>query len=348
MCVASQVCKFHQLASSPSRVADRTRSGQEIPIRSCCMTVNIRVPLTLSLRHVASVGVMIAAFLAIAGCDVSDSVSSPDAKMSRDMSAEQSLSVSPQAGAADSVASAPPSSPQAPGQGGGTVTMIIRTGSAVIEVDSLEPAIAAVHRLATSLGGIVGNTSLNSGDYQVRSATIELRIPSARFNEALEGLQPLGKVESVHSNAQDVSEEFVDVSARVANAKRLEERLIALLANRTGKLEEVLAVERELARIREEIERYEGRIRFLQTRVATSTLTVTVHEAEPLVRSSPGRNVIAESFKQAWRNFVSFVAFFIASLGVLVPVAIIATPLVLGVRYMRRREREIAARHRGE
>jgi hypothetical protein len=252
--------------------------------------------------------------------------------------AERSMATSDMAVSRQAQAPAPPTQPPQPGQGGGAVTMIIRTGNASIEVDSLEPAIAAVNRMATSLGGIVGNTSLSSGEYEVRSATIELRIPSTRFNEALEGLKPIGKVESVQSNAQDVSEEFVDVTARVANAKRLEERLIALLANRTGKLEEVLAVERELARIREEIERYEGRIRFLQTRVATSTLTITVHEAKPLVNTSPGENVIVEAFKTAWRNFVSFVAGFIAMLGVLIPLAILIAPLVIGyMRYERRR-----------
>jgi hypothetical protein len=240
---------------------------------------------------------------------------------------------------------APPSAPQQPpqpGQAPSNVAMIIRTGSASIEVDSLEPAIAAVQQMATALGGIVGNTSLSSGAYEVRSATIELRIPSARFDEALQGLEPIGKVESVQSNAQDVGEEFVDITARVANAKRLEERLIALLANRAGKLEEVLAVERELARIREEIERYEGRIRYLQTRVATSTLTITVHEARPLVSGSPGENVIAEAFKRAWRNFVGFVAGLIASLGILIPLVIIGAPIAIGYSRWERRRRAAA------
>ncbi len=198
-------------------------------------------------------------------------------------------------------------------------SMIIRTGNASVEVDSLELAIAAVQRIATSLGGWVGNTSLASGDYEVRRATIELKIPSARYDEALAGLKPIGKVESVTSNAEDVGEEFVDLTARTANARRLEERLITLLATRTGKLEDVLSVERELARVREEIERYDGRIRYLRTRIATSTLSVTVHERAPLVSPSPGENVIAEAFRDAWRNFVHFLAAFIASLGVLVP-----------------------------
>ncbi len=202
--------------------------------------------------------------------------------------------------------------------------MVIRSGSASVQVDSLEAAIAAVQRLAAALGGYVGNTSLFAGQSQVRSATLELKIPSARFDEALSGLNPLGTVESISSTAEDVGEEFVDITARVTNARRLEERLITLLATRTGKLEDVLAVERELSRVREEIERWEGRLRYLRSRVATSTLSVTVHEPAPLLGAAPGENVILDAFKGAWRNFVHFVAWCIASLGVLIPVAVLA------------------------
>ena len=170
----------------------------------------------------------------------------------------------------------------------------------------------------------------------MRSASIELRLPAARYDEALAGLRPIGKIETVASNAQDVGEEFVDVNARVANARRLEARLVSLLATRTGKLEDVLAVERELARVREEIERFEGRLRYLRTRVSTSTLLVTVHERAPLVSTDPSENVIGEALAAAWRNFVRFTAALIASLGVLVPVAALLGLVVMAWRRMHR------------
>jgi hypothetical protein len=215
-------------------------------------------------------------------------------------------------------------------------SMVIRNGSATLEVDSLEPAIAAVQQMATRFGGYVGNSSFSSTEYRSRSATLELKIPAARFDSALAGLEPIGDVESITSTAEDVGEEFVDMSARVANAKRLEERLISLLATRAGKLEDVLAVERELARVREEIERYSGRLRYLQTRVAISTLAVTVHEPAPLVSSSAGENVIMNAFRESWRNFVSFVAGFIAWLGVIVPLGGLLAIGVWGWRKARR------------
>lgn len=199
--------------------------------------------------------------------------------------------------------------------------MIIRNGHVVVEVDSLEEAIGRARQLALSLGGSIGNVSMNTGEHQVRGATVELKVPAARFDDAMSGLSPLGKVEQSNATAQDVGEEFVDVTARVANAKRLEERLINLLATRTGRLEDVLAVERELARVREEIERYEGRLRFLSTRVATSTIVASLHEEAPLVSATPGTNVIGQAFRAMWRNFVRFIATVIESLGLLIPLA---------------------------
>jgi len=95
-----------------------------------------------------------------------------------------------------------------------------------------------------------------------------------RFDQAVERLKALGKVEAVNVSVQDVGEEYVDVSARKANAQRLETRLLDLLATRAGRLEDVLNVERELARVREEVERYQGRLQFLRQHAAMSALTV--------------------------------------------------------------------------
>jgi hypothetical protein len=229
-------------------------------------------------------------------------------------------------------------SPVQPEPAPGAVSMIIRTGDALVEVDSLEPAVAAVRQLAARLGGFVADVSVLGGRDQVRSATLQLRLPVGRFDEAVAGLTPFGHVERVTVQAQDVSEEYVDGSARLANARRLEARLIELLARATGRLADVLAVERELARVREEIERAEGRLRWLRTRSALSTLAVTVHERTPIVGPAPASAPIAEAFRQAWRNFVSVVAGTIAVSGVLVPVGVVALVLArLALAWERRR-----------
>ena len=216
-----------------------------------------------------------------------------------------------------------------------TPAMIIRAGQASIEVDSLEPAVALVRKLARQLGGYVANTAMQTGRGQLRSATLEVKIPADRFDEGLGGLAPIGKLESVNVSAEDVGEEFTDATARMANARRLETRLIELIATRTGKLKDVLDVEQELARVREEIERYEGRLRYLRAHAALSTLTISAHEPVPIV-GHPGSSVVAEAFKQAWRNFVDLVAWCIRSLGVVVPLGAFATLGWLAVRRWRR------------
>jgi len=214
--------------------------------------------------------------------------------------------------------------------------MVIRNGDVSVEVDSVELAMDRLRQLASVLGGYVGNVSTQTGEHEVRSATLELKVPAARFDDAMSGMAPLGKVERSTATAQDVGEEFVDLTARVENARRLEARLVALLAQRTGKLEDVLAVERELARVREEIERYEGRLRFLSSRVATSTIVATVHEKAPVIAGQPGANIFADAFVNMWRNLVRVVALGIESLGVVIPVAVLAWIGWVGVRRWRR------------
>src|SRR5213596_3302864 len=212
-----------------------------------------------------------------------------------------------------------------------TPAMIIRAGQANIEVDSLEPAVTLVRKLAHQLGGYVANTAMQTGRGQLRSATLEVKIPAARLDEALGGLAPIGKLESVNVSAEDVGEEFTDATVRMANARRLENRLIELIAKRTGKLKDVLDVEQELARVREEIERYEGRLRYLRAHAALSTLTICVHEPVPVV-GHPGSSVVAEAAKQAWRNFVALVAACIRGLGIVIPIGVLVTVAWVGAK----------------
>jgi hypothetical protein len=215
--------------------------------------------------------------------------------------------------------------------------LIVRTGQASIEVDSLEPSMAELRRIVQRAGGFVADASIQSGRKQLRTATLELKVPASRFDELTEGLEPLGRLQFVNVGAEDVSEEFVDLTARVTNGRRLEDRLVELLRTRTGKLQDVLTVERELARVREEIERMEGRLRFLKTSAQLSTLSVNLYEPAPILASHPGRNAITDAFKDAWRNFVGVLAVAIASLGFVAPALALGWGVViLGKRYKRK------------
>jgi hypothetical protein len=290
---------------------------------------------------------MIGVFQAVllTACDRSPGISEKVAR--RDTFTAQDKAVSPirLEAAGQSTLSPREASSPAPGSSNRTASsgfdpasrLVIRTGHASIEVDSLEASMAQVRRVVQRVGGFVADASIQSGRNQVRSATLELKVPAARFDDLTEALGPLGRLQFVNVGAEDVSEEFVDLTARVANGRRLEDRLVELLRTRTGKLQDVLSVERELARVREEIERMEGRLRFLKTSAELSTLSVNLYEPAPLVASHPGRSVIGEAFMTAWRNFVGVVAAVIASLGFVVPVVILGWgAVILGKRYRRK------------
>ena len=215
--------------------------------------------------------------------------------------------------------------------------LIVRTGQASIEVDSLERSMAELRQIVQRVGGFVADASIQSGRNQIRSATLQLKVPAPRFDDLTEGLRPMGRLQFVNVGAEDVSEEFVDLTARLVNARRMEDRLLEILRTRTGKLQDVLSVEREIARVREEIERMEGRLRFLKASAQLSTLSVNLYEPAPLVATHPGRSVIGEAFKTAWRNFVGVVAGVIASLGFVVPILVLGWgALVVAKRYRRK------------
>ena len=84
--------------------------------------------------------------------------------------------------------------------------LVVRTGQASIEVDSLETAMGELRTVVRRAGGFVADASIQSGRDQLRQATLELKVPADRFDDLTEGLQPIGRVEFVNVSAEDVSE----------------------------------------------------------------------------------------------------------------------------------------------
>ena len=214
-----------------------------------------------------------------------------------------------------------------------TGAMLVRNGQASIEVRGLDAAITTLRQAAAQHGGFVANTSFRGGKEEQRLATLEIRVPSDKFDGLLSGLSQLGKVESVTASVQDVGEEYVDLGARAANARRVEARLVEMLATRTGRLSDVLTVEQELARVRMEAERYDARLRWLERQATLSSLSITIHEPRALLDPQRGPGPLAEALAQAWRRMVGVIAFGIAALGVLIPLFVV---IVAGVVIARR------------
>lgn len=214
--------------------------------------------------------------------------------------------------------------------------MLIRTGRVSLEVSSLDSAIAAARAVADRVGGFAAGLDRNVAASWRPVATLTLRVPVGQLDAAIDALAALGQVEAVQLTSEDVSEEFVDITARLENARRLERRVLDLLARGAGKLTDVLQVEEKLARVREEVERIEGRRRYLQTRSAMSTIELALHEAgtppPPKVASAFG-----DAFGQARRNFIVLATAAIEASGVLVPLGVVAAILWVIMRRGRRR-----------
>lgn len=217
-----------------------------------------------------------------------------------------------------------------------TGAMLIRQGQASVEVKRVDDAVARIRQTAAQFGGFVANTSMRTGKDEQRAATLEVRVPTAQFDALVSALSTLGKVESVAATVQDVGEEYVDLTARAVNARRVEARLVEMLSSRTGKLSEVLMVEQELRRVREEIERYDARLKWLERRTALSSLNVTLHEPPSLLDRQPGPGPLAEALALAWTRLVAVLAWSIASLGVLVPLGLMTLAIALLARRLLR------------
>jgi hypothetical protein len=202
--------------------------------------------------------------------------------------------------------------------------MIIRKGNVKLVVGRLEDGVAGLVALAAATGGYVAESNVNLGERQGRVARVVLKIPSERWSQAEEGLPSIGKMLRVTVSTEDVGEQYVDLAAQRDNAKRLEERFLRLLETRTGKLQEVLEVERELARVRGEIERMEGRLRYLGERVRTSTLHVELVEPAGLLASPiPERQPLRDALRDAWANAVGFTTGLIRMLGFVLPLGLL-------------------------
>ncbi|MDE2765583.1 MAG: DUF4349 domain-containing protein [Chloroflexota bacterium] len=203
--------------------------------------------------------------------------------------------------------------------------VVIREGWMDVEVEDVLAAMAEARAIAERMGGRVDGSSVSgSGEDGYTYATLRLRVPSAAFDRTIEQLRGLGEVLSEQSQSTDVTEEYVDLEARLRNLRAVEERLLGFL-DRAETVEDLLSVQRELASTQGEIERVTGRINYLSALADESTLTLNLSQApeEPPVTGegwAPG-----ETAQDALRALVSVARF----LGDTAIVAAIFSPLLL-------------------
>ena len=180
--------------------------------------------------------------------------------------------------------------------------MLIRTASLRLRVEDVAKAHEEVGRIAAAVDGYVADTTFNA-ETGPSSATITIRVPSRGLESVMDRVVTLGKLLEKRISTQEVSEEYVDLGSRKRNLEREEQQLLELL-KRAGKVPDLLQVEQTLARVRGEVERIAGRMRYLENRVALSAVTVHLQGPEP--KPTAGGPVWAASdvFRQATRSLI--------------------------------------------
>jgi hypothetical protein len=195
--------------------------------------------------------------------------------------------------------------------------MIAQTASLSIVATNYDEASTAIERLTAAHGGYVEKLTAKAQTGSARGLSAALRIPTKQLDGFLADLRKLGHVEEESRENEEVSAQYVDLQARLKSARATEQRLIELLGTRTGKLSDVLDAERELARIRGEIESMQGQNAILIHRVAYATVQVELSEEyrERLSTTSKGTkiwNALVEGFGNLEDGAVAMLIFLLA------------------------------------
>ncbi len=222
---------------------------------------------------------------------------------------------------------------------------IIRNADLKLETKSPEEAQQKITAIAENKNGFVIASTQKSTGSQVAGrdlVTMTIRIPSDKFEESLTEIRKTADrvvVETV--TGQDVTEEFVDIQARLKTKKALEERFLEIM-KQAKNVEDTLEVERQLADVRTEIERIEGRKRFLENQTSLSTITLELRTPAAIAASSEGFSYeVTEAFSDGFQAALSFILVLIRVLIALIPFLLLfVLPIYLVWRYFRRRNNE--------
>ena len=220
------------------------------------------------------------------------------------------------------------------------VRKLIYQANLSIEVEDHKQAYAGVQELVAKYGGYISEDQFQTSSYNHHRLLV-IRVPVEQYFALLTDLEGVAaKVKEKQAYASDVTEEWVDIEARLKNKRAAEERYLEIL-KKAKTIEEILQVEDKLRRVREEIEAKEGRLKYLRDRVAISTIRLTIDQPieysyEPEERPGFFARLLT-SLDHGWSGLLSF----ILGLSTLWPLWIIIALIVYGIRrYIKSRKKK--------
>ena len=229
---------------------------------------------------------------------------------------------------------------------------IIRNAALTVEVTSPGDAQHKIVSIAESHQGFVVTSEATQRASEDRTkpemtVTLSVRVPAAQFNQVMDEIRAVGaRVITEKVTGQDVTEEFMDLEARIKNQKALELQFLEIM-KRAGKVDDALSVQRQLAEVRTEIEKLEGRRRFLENQSSLSTINVTLQPPTQIVNATGFWYSVRSAFSDGFDVAADIVLFLIRAIVALLPIMVlIVLPLALliklGLRVLRRRRPAMA------
>jgi hypothetical protein len=202
---------------------------------------------------------------------------------------------------------------------------IIKNGNLSLKVSSADDASQKIANIAKANGGEVTSSNFYQAAKNVKSGTVTVKIPVANFEKAFNDLKKVATlVVQESTTGQDVTEQYADLQAQLRN-KQAEEQSFAKILERSGTIDEVLKVTRELSRVRGEIERLQGRIKFMDSQTDMSSISISLTEDSNITFSDSWRpwQVVKETFNALVKDIQKFVNFLIVLIIQVIPVLVL-------------------------
>ena len=164
---------------------------------------------------------------------------------------------------------------------------LVRSAEIQLEVESHAEARARIDAALQRAGGYIADARVEHADGSVVFAQLSLRVPASALDAFLAELTALGTVQSEQLHSNDITDVYFDTAARLTNARKLEERLLQFAGDRTSDVKGLLEVERELSRVREEIETLQARVTGYDRSVAFSAVSLTLTSRDRVSMAGP-------------------------------------------------------------
>ncbi len=217
--------------------------------------------------------------------------------------------------------------------------MVIKQASLLVSVTtgSFDQKLASVRALVQLEQGFVSGTEAQANpdtNGRIRSGVITFMVPANKFDDTIDQLSKLGQVQNEHISGQDVSAQYVDLQARLANQEAQRDAMLALL-KRASSVSDIIAIQTQLGQITQQIEELKGQIQYLDHNTSFSTVSVSIVEAgAPAgVQASDSWGFVT-ALSDSAHNFVSTINYMVSGLGAIGPVVIL-----IGIGYLLWRRR---------